>query len=184
MKLETERNTNLDIAGYLCDIGHFKLTAAVCICKHLPACIPNNGLFSRVCVCLSVASTARTLTETKRRQRKEVFVLLTILSNNPYLHLCRSVSSAAAGESRGYALIMASSPGHRQGRRTWGIIHCVTGAVGPQQTRSTVDEDTVPHNSPRATLALRLVPLPFFPSSALFSVRSSPMSRGVRKSLV
>lgn len=50
MKLETERNTNLDIAGYLCDIGHFKLTAAVCICKHLPVCIPNNGLFSRACV--------------------------------------------------------------------------------------------------------------------------------------
>lgn len=43
MKLETQRNTNLDIAGYLYDIGHVKLTVAVCICKHLPVCIPNNG---------------------------------------------------------------------------------------------------------------------------------------------
>lgn len=43
MKLETQRNTNLDIAGYLYDIGHVKLTVAVCICKHLLVCIPNNG---------------------------------------------------------------------------------------------------------------------------------------------
>lgn len=43
MKLETQRNTNLDIAGYLYDIGRVKLTAAVCVCKHLLACTANNG---------------------------------------------------------------------------------------------------------------------------------------------
>lgn len=141
--------------------------------------------FTRACVCVWVWQALHT---PRRRQRGgSVRKFLSFLQYYLIIHICiccRSVSSAAAGESRGYALIMASSPGHRQGRRTWGIIHYVTGAVGPQQTRSTVDEDTVLHNSPRATLALRLVPLPFFPSSALFSVRSSRMSRGVRKSLV
>lgn len=48
MKLETQRNTNLDIAGYLYDIGHVKLTVAVCICKHLLLRIPNNGFFVEV----------------------------------------------------------------------------------------------------------------------------------------
>lgn len=49
MKLETQRNTNLDIAGYLYDIGHVKLTVAGCICKHLPVCIPNNGFLWQYC---------------------------------------------------------------------------------------------------------------------------------------
>lgn len=39
------RNTNLDIAGYLHDIGPFKATAAVCICKHFSHAVLNNGLF-------------------------------------------------------------------------------------------------------------------------------------------
>lgn len=96
---------------------------------------------AHVCVrahaCLAACFTPQP--ETKRQQSREVFVLLTILSNNPYLHL---LSLRLIPESRGHALIMASPTGQRRGRRTWGIIHCVTGAVRPQQKRSTVDEDT------------------------------------------
>lgn len=113
---------------------------------------------AHVCVraraCLAACLTHQL--ETKREQSWEVFVLLTILSNNPYLH---PPSLRLIPESRGYALIMASPAGQRRGRRTWGIIHCVTGAVRPQQTRSPVDEDTGRAPLPR-TLALRLVPLP------------------------
>lgn len=47
-----------------------------------------------------------------------------------------------ARASRAYALIIASLPGHRQGQRTWGIIHCVSGAVGPEWIRRPVDEGT------------------------------------------
>lgn len=77
----------------------------------------------------------RTQPETKSSK----VCVLTILSNNPHLHL---PSLHLIPESRGAALIMTSPSGQRQSRRTRRIIHCVTGTVRPQQTRSTVDEDT------------------------------------------
>lgn len=97
--------------------------------------------------------------KTKRQRSREVFVLFTILSNNPYLHL---LSLRLIPGSRGYALIMASPAGQRRGRRTWGIIHCVTGAVRPPQTRSTVDEDTgrAPLPAQHSRSDLFLCPLP------------------------
>jgi len=99
-----QRNTNLDIAGYLYDIGHVKLSAAVCICKHLPVCIPNNGFLWRhdnsdkeeAAVNLTFLST------------------LTILSNKPNLHLTPSHLWRTRA-SRAYALIIASFPGHCRG---------------------------------------------------------------------
>lgn len=119
--------------------------------------------------------------ETKRQQSREVFVLFTILSNNPYLHL---LSLRLIPESRGYALIMASPAGQRRGRRTWGIIHCVTGAVRPQQTRSTVDEDTgrapLPAQHSRSDLFL----CPFLPSRPPLNFCSFRKSKATLRSLV
>lgn len=53
-----------------------------------------------------------------------------------------SLSSETERASQPYALIIAPSPGHRQGQRTLGIIHCVSGAIGPQWKRRPVDEGT------------------------------------------
>lgn len=116
-------------------------------------------VYVRAHACLAACFTPQP--ETKRQQSREVFVLLTILSNNPHLHL---PSLRLIPESRGYALIMASPAGQRRGRRTWGIIHCVTGAVRPQQTRSTVDEDTGRAPLPAQHSHSDLFLCPFLPS--------------------
>lgn len=105
VKLETQRNTNLDIAGYLYDIGHVKLTVAVCICKHLPVCIPNNGLFC--------GSTARTATETKESSCGSKF--LSFLQYYLIIQICiYSLSSVTAGARWAcinYGFSGRSSPG-------------------------------------------------------------------------
>lgn len=131
MKLETQRNTNLDIAGYLYDIGHVKLTVAVCICKHLPVCIPNNGFFVEV-------PHAPRLRQRSSRDCK----FLSFLQYYLIIQICIYSLSAVTVESQAYALIIASLPGHRQGKRTLGIIHCVSEAVGAQWIGRLVDEGT------------------------------------------
>lgn len=119
--------------------------------------------------------------ETKRQKSTEVFLLLTILSNNPNLHL---PSLRLIPESRGYALIMASPAGQRRGRRTWGIIHCVTGVVRPQQTRSTVDEDTGRTLLPAQHSHSDLFLCPFLPSRLPLNFCSFRKSKAALRRLV
>lgn len=104
-KLETERNTNLDIAGYLCDIGHFKLTAALCICKHLPECMPNNGPCTHVhthtcmCVCVHMRAWLHASHPSRRQRGSRVGKFLSSLQYYLIIHICicrRSVSSPKA----------------------------------------------------------------------------------------
>lgn len=114
--------------------------------------------------------------ETKRQKSREVFVVLTILSNDPNLHL---LSLRLIPESRGYALIMVSPSGQRRGRRTWGIIHCVTGVVRPQQTRSSVDEDTGRTPLPAQHSHSDLFLCPFFPQGCP-STSAPPGSQRLR----
>lgn len=98
-------------------------------------CIPNNSFFPCVCVCVVAP---------RLRQRSscecEFSVLPTILSNNPNLHLLPLICDW--WEPGPYALIMVSLPGQRRGQRTLGIIHCVSGVVGPWWIRRLVDEGT------------------------------------------
>lgn len=107
-------------------------------------------------------------------QEDNVFVLLTILSNSASTssHVWRSRGSLA------YALIICSLPGHSMGQRTWGIIHCVSRAIGPQWIRSPIDEGTGhtiplpkhPHLDSKShwfppSFTFDLLPLPHSPTS-------------------
>lgn len=139
---------------------------------------------ARQTMALAHAHVAACLTaqpETKRQQSREVFVLSSILSNNPYLHL---PSLRLIQESRGYALIMASPAGQRRGCRTLGIIHCVTGAVRPQQKGSTVDEDTGRAPLPAQHWHSDLFLCPFLPSRPPLNFCSFWKSKAALRRLV
>lgn len=132
MKLETQRNTNLDIAGYLYDIGHFKTNCGSLRMQAFTGVHTKQWLF------------VEALLASQLRQRSgSASKFLSFLQYYLIIQICiysLPLSSVTARQSWAYALIIASLPGHRKGQRTRGIIHCVSGADGPQQTRSTVDE--------------------------------------------
>lgn len=170
MKLETQRNTNLDIAGYLYDIGHVKLPQSAYASTYRRA--RQTKAFC--------GSTARPAAETKKQLRREVFVLLTILSNNPNLHLlplmcdCKSEPGLLCIN---YGASARSPPGPED---TGNYSLCQWSRWTP------VDEETSwwghgAHYSPK-TLPLTLWHPPSFSLSFLLSCfLRSWMWRGVRR---
>lgn len=118
MKLETQRNTNLDIAGYLYDIGHVKLTAAVCLCKHLPVCIPNNGFFVEVLHALQLRQ--RSSCQCKFFLQYYLIIQIWILS-----------FSSVTVECEVYALIISSFQVTARARGHWELFMVSTELLDP-----------------------------------------------------
>lgn len=176
MKLETQRNTNLDIAGYLYDIGHFKTNCGSLRMQAFTGVHTKQWLFVEALLASQLRQRSGSASKFLSSLQYYLIIQIGIYS--------LPLSSVTARQSWAYALIIASLPGQRKGQRTRGIIHCVSGADGPQQTRSTVDEGMghtilLPKQPHLYSAAAFLCPL--FPSSSLCSFLPSWMSKGVRK---
>lgn len=117
MKLETRRNTNLDIAGYLYDIGHVKPTVAVR--AHMQA--PSSELLQTIA--FLPESTADITYETKKQLQVFPFCPFTILSYNHNRNLVFLICDCQElGPCINY-MLFAGSPA---GPEDIGNIHCVS----------------------------------------------------------
>lgn len=152
MKLETRRNTNLDIAGYLYDIGHVKLTVAV----HAHMQAPTSELLQTIA--FLPESTADTTNETKKQLQVQVFlflfVLFTILSYNDNLNLVFLICDCQElGPCINYTLF-ARSPAGPEDIGNYSL--CQRRIIGPLWIRRLVDEGAGAHNPPPKTLTFIL----------------------------
>lgn len=151
MKLETRRNTNLDIAGYLYDIGHVKLTVAVR--THRQA--PTAELLQTIAFLLKALQTLQ-MRQTKQLQSFFFlfFLFPTILSNNPNLNLVFLICVCQKlGLCINYMFFARSLAGPED-IKNYSLCQC--GVIGPLWIRRPVDEGTGPHDPPPKTLTFIL----------------------------